>query len=54
MYVGTIHSVKGLEFGHVIVVGAYDKNFKIDSEENKNVYYVAVTRAKNHLTVFMR
>ena len=54
LYVGTIHSVKGLEFGHVIVVGAYDKNFKIDSEENKNVYYVAVTRAKNHLTVFMR
>lgn len=54
LYVGTIHSVKGLEFGHVIVVGAYDKNFKIDSEENRNVYYVAVTRAKNHLTVFMR
>lgn len=54
LYVGTIHSVKGLEFGHVIVVGAYDKNFKIDSEENKNIYYVAITRAKNHLTVFMR
>lgn len=54
LYVGTIHSVKGLEFGHVIVVGAYDKCFRIDSEENKNVYYVAVTRAKNHLTVFMR
>ena len=54
LYVGTIHSVKGLEFGHVIVVGAYDKNFKIDSEENRNIYYVAVTRAKNHLTVFMR
>lgn len=54
LYVGTIHSVKGLEYGHVIVVGAYDNNFKIDSEENKNVYYVAVTRAKNHLTVFMR
>lgn len=54
LYVGTIHSVKGLEFGHVIVVGAYDRNFKIDSEENKNIYYVAITRAKNHLTVFMR
>lgn len=54
LYVGTIHSVKGLEFGHVIVVGAYDRNFRIDSEENRNVYYVAITRAKNHLTVFMR
>lgn len=54
LYVGTIHSVKGLEFGHVIVVGAYDKHFPIDSEENKNIYYVAITRAKNHLTVFMR
>lgn len=54
LYVGTIHSVKGLEFGHVIVVGAFDTNFKIDSEENKNIYYVAITRAKNHLTVFMR
>lgn len=54
LYVGTIHSVKGLEFGHVIVVGAFDRNFKIDTEENKNIYYVAITRAKNHLTVFMR
>lgn len=54
LYVGTIHSVKGLEFSHVIVVGAFDKFFKVDSEENKNIYYVAITRARDHLTVFMR
>ncbi len=51
-YVGTIHSVKGLEYNHVIVLGVGDNMFKLDSEENKNLYYVAVTRAKNHLTVF--
>lgn len=54
LYVGTIHSVKGLEFGHVIVVGVQDRNFKLDGEENDNIYYVAITRAKNHLTIFMR
>lgn len=52
LILGTIHSVKGLEFANVFVMGVSDFNFKLDSEENKNIAYVAYTRAKNHLTVF--
>lgn len=51
-YVGTIHSSKGLEYEHVYLMGVGDKAFPLDSEENKNIYYVGLTRAKNKLTVF--
>lgn len=54
IYVGTIHSVKGLEFDNVYVVGVNGPNFKLDNEDNKNLYYVAITRAKNYLTVFVK
>ena len=33
IYVGTIHSVKGLEFPHVYVMGVNDFRFRIDNEE---------------------
>lgn len=52
LYAGTIHSVKGLEFGTVFVMGVNDKFFKLDNEDNKNCYYVAITRAKNHLVIY--
>lgn len=52
IYVGTIHSVKGLEYNNVFVVGVNDRSFRLDSEENHNLYYVAVTRAKNWLKVY--
>jgi len=52
IYVGTIHSVKGLEFDNVYVVGVKGPNFQLKNEENLNLYYVAITRAKNHLVVF--
>ena len=52
LYVGTIHSVKGLEFDSVYVYGVNSKAFKIlDSEESMNLYYVACTRAKKLLTI---
>ena len=52
IYVGTIHSVKGLEFDSVYVYGINSKYFNIYSnEENMNLYYVACTRAKTHLTI---
>ncbi len=54
IYVGTIHSVKGLEYDTVYVMGVDDKLFELGSEEMNNLYYVAVTRAKNNLTVFRR
>lgn len=52
VYVGTIHSVKGLQFPHVFVMGVNDFNFQINYEEDKNLLYVALTRAQDLLTVF--
>lgn len=42
--VSTIHSAKGLEFDNVILL--YDESFA-GQEENKRMYYVGLTRAKN-------
>ena len=42
--VSTIHQAKGLEFDNVIMT-----DFPIDTEEEKNVAYVGMTRAKNTL-----
>ena len=50
-YVGTIHSVKGLEFETVVLLNVHSKQFKLDSEESLNVYYVGITRAKQSLCI---
>lgn len=53
LYVGTIHSVKGLEYDNVFVMNVNSYCFKIaSSEEMSNLYYVAITRAKNRLFVY--
>ena len=53
LYVGTIHSVKGLEYDNVFVMNVNSYSFKINSsEEMSNLYYVAITRAKNRLFVY--
>lgn len=52
IYVGTIHSSKGLEYNNVLVFGVAGSKFKLTNEENRNIYYVACTRAKDNLTVF--
>jgi DNA helicase-2/ATP-dependent DNA helicase PcrA len=53
LYVGTIHSVKGLEYDNVFVMNVGSYSFQIDSsEEMSNLYYVAITRAKNRLYVY--
>lgn len=54
IYVGTIHSSKGLEYDAVYVMGVDDRMFQLGSEDMNNLYYVACTRAKNYLTVFRR
>ena len=52
LYVGTIHSVKGLEYDNVFVMNVGSYNFKLNCEDEKNLFYVAVTRAKNKLYVY--
>jgi len=54
----TIHQSKGLEFGHVIIPGMVDGLFPIwsaiesdDTEEDRRVFYVAVTRARKTLAL---
>ena len=54
LYVGTIHSVKGLEYDTVFVLGADQGVWTLDCEDNLNLYYVAITRAKEHLFVYKR
>ncbi|MDB5255977.1 MAG: uvrD [Chitinophagaceae bacterium] len=55
----TIHSAKGLEFKYVYVVGMEEDlfpsammlNSRADLEEERRLFYVAVTRAETHLTL---
>ena len=55
----TIHSSKGLEFPHVFVVGLEENLFpsqmalhsRTDLEEERRLFYVAVTRAKDSCTL---
>ena len=51
LYVGTIHSSKGLEYDTVVVLGVDGGYFKLNTEEDINLYYVAVTRAKQNLMI---
>lgn len=52
VYVGTIHSVKGLEFDNVFVLNVNTPIFALKTNEMINLFYVACTRAKNYLKVF--
>lgn len=53
IYVGTVHSVKGLEYDNVYVTGVNGKSFDISlNEEQKNLFYVACTRAKEKLVIY--
>lgn len=52
LYIGTIHSVKGLEYDNVFVMNVGSYSFKLNSEEMKNLFYVAITRAKNRLYIY--
>lgn len=52
LYVGTVHSVKGLEYDNVYVVGPRNKSWPLTNEDNHNLFYVAVTRARNRLFIY--
>ena len=56
--ISTIHRIKGLEFKHIIICGANEKNCNSDVKKDqktfteeinnwRNLFYVAMTRAKN-------
>jgi DNA helicase II / ATP-dependent DNA helicase PcrA len=55
----TIHGSKGLEFSHVFVVGLEENLFpsqmmlnnRADLEEERRLFYVAITRAEENLTL---
>lgn len=55
----TMHSSKGLEFKRVFVINAYEGNTPYaykgqisDVEEERRMFYVAMTRAKDQVTIF--
>lgn len=58
LYIGTIHSSKGLEYNNVYLIGVNDIQFRLDKNDEKsqnmNLYYVGITRARNNLTIFYR
>lgn len=55
----TVHSAKGLEFKNVFIVGLEENlfpsqmslNSRIDLEEERRLFYVAITRAEKKLTI---
>ncbi len=47
--VTNIHQAKGLEFRNVLVVEPSEENYRTANEEEKNLLYVAVTRAEVRL-----
>lgn len=56
VFLSTVHSAKGMEFNHVFVPGGgwtQGKNQQAQEEERR-VYYVAMTRAKETLCLFER
>jgi len=52
LYVGTVHSVKGLEYDNVYVIGPKSRSWPLNIEDNQNLFYVAVTRAKTNLFIY--
>jgi DNA helicase-2/ATP-dependent DNA helicase PcrA len=61
LVLSTVHSAKGLEFDAVHIIHAADGNFPADMalsspeglEEERRLFYVAVTRARRELSVYV-
>jgi ATP-dependent DNA helicase RecQ len=54
VFLSTVHSAKGMEFPHVFVPGGGWTQGKGQQEEERRVFYVAMTRAKETLCLFER
>lgn len=50
LYIGTVHGAKGLEWDHVLIAGAEQAAWP-DAAEALRLFYVAVTRARDSLTI---
>lgn len=51
LHLGTVHSAKGLEFRHVVVLDGGWSASPTTLEEERRLYYVAMTRAEQTLTL---
>jgi superfamily I DNA/RNA helicase len=49
--VSTIHSSKGLDAGHVLIVNAHELDSLEEEEEARRLLYIAMTRARDELCV---
>jgi ATP-dependent DNA helicase RecQ len=53
IFLSTVHSIKGLEFDHVFVLdGNWQKKTNPEMEEERRLYYVAMSRARETLQLF--
>lgn len=53
IFLSTVHSVKGLEFDHVFVVGdSWQQKLGAELEEERRLYYVSMSRARETLHLF--
>lgn len=50
VFIGTVHSVKGMEFSFVFILDGGWK--EMDMEEERRLFYVGMTRAKDGLVLF--
>ncbi len=54
IFLSTIHSIKGMEFDHVFVLdGNWQKKSGQEMEEERRLYYVAMSRARETLQLFV-
>jgi len=51
LYLGTVHSAKGLEFRHVVLLDGGWSHRPQQLEEERRLYYVGMTRARETLTL---
>ena len=53
IFLSTVHSVKGLEFDHVFILGEnWQEKTADEAEEERRLYYVAMSRARATLQLF--
>jgi len=51
----TVHSAKGTEYNHVLLIGAWSaRQSPVKLEENRRAFYVGVTRARQSLSILDR